>query len=51
VIHPGTSTGTPVLALLIGSPGVTGLALFCLIPSLPGIALHLWLSARRHAAP
>ncbi len=46
----GTTTGTPVLALLIASQGVAGLALFCLLPSVLGIVLHLWLSARRRAA-
>lgn len=42
----GTTTGTPVLAALIAGQGKAGLALFVLIPSVLGIAIHM-LQARR----
>lgn len=47
----GTTTGTPLLALLLAGQGIGGLALFVLLPSALGIALHLWLSARRSTSP
>jgi len=43
----GTTTGTPLLAALIAGQGVAGLALFVLIPSLLGIALHGFQARRR----
>lgn len=45
----GTTSGTPLLALLIAGQGAAGLALFCLLPGLLGIALHQLQSARRRA--
>ena len=45
----GTTSGTPLLALMIAAQGVNGLALFVLLPSLAGIALHGWLMLRRRA--
>lgn len=42
----GTTTGTPLLAALIAGQGVTGLALFIILPSLLGAAVHS-LQARR----
>jgi DHA1 family inner membrane transport protein len=45
----GTTSGTPLLAALIAGQGATGLALFCLLPAVAGIALHRWQSARRRA--
>lgn len=36
----GTTTGTPLLAALIAGQGVPGMALFVLLPSVIGIALH-----------
>ncbi len=42
----GTTTGTPLLAALIAGQGAAGLALFIILPSLLGVALHS-LQARR----
>ena len=44
----GTTTGTPVLALMVGAMGPSGLIAFCLPLCLAGIAVHL-LQARRRA--
>lgn len=43
----GTTTGTPLLALLLVQAGVTGLALFILGFSALGIAAHAWQARRR----
>lgn len=43
----GTTSGTPLLAALIAGQGVPGMALFILIPSLLGIALHQIQAQRR----
>ncbi len=43
----GTTTGTPILALILGASGVTGMALFFIAFSALGIALHHWLHRRR----
>lgn len=43
----GTTTGTPLLAALIANQGVSGMALFVLIPSILGIALHQIQARRR----
>jgi len=45
----GTTSGTPLLAALIVGAGTTGLALFVIVPSLLGIALHHWLAGRRRS--
>ncbi|SNS16064.1 Predicted arabinose efflux permease, MFS family [[Luteovulum] sphaeroides subsp. megalophilum] len=45
----GTTSGTPLLAALIAAQGARGLIFFVLLPSLAGILLHQWLSARRRA--
>lgn len=47
----GTTTGTPLLAALIAGQGIGGLALFVLLPSLAGIAVHHWLARRRQVIP
>jgi len=44
----GTTTGTPILALMIGAMGPSGLVAFCLPLCLAGIALHA-VQARRRA--
>ena len=44
----GTTTGTPMLALIVAQAGVTGLALFLVAFSLLGIVLHQ-VQARRRA--
>ncbi|PLL13726.1 MFS transporter [Tabrizicola sp. TH137] len=44
----GTTTGTPLLALMIGAMGPSGLIAFCLPLCLAGIAVHA-LQARRRA--
>jgi MFS family permease len=46
----GTTTGTPMLALILGTSGITGLALFLIGFSALGIALHHWQTRRRHGA-
>ena len=43
----GTFTGTPLLAALIASYGINGLAAFAFVLSLAGIAVHAWLKRRR----
>jgi MFS transporter, DHA1 family, inner membrane transport protein len=43
----GTTTGTPLLALILAQAGIAGLSLFLLGFSLLGIALHHWLGWRR----
>ncbi|WP_022703483.1 MFS transporter [Pseudorhodobacter ferrugineus] len=43
----GTTTGTPLLAALIAGQGVSGMALFVLIPSVLGIAFHQIQAHRR----
>jgi MFS transporter, DHA1 family, inner membrane transport protein len=43
----GTTTGTPLMALIVTQAGISGLSLFLLGFSLLGIALHQWLSWRR----
>lgn len=43
----GTTTGTPLLALIVTQAGISGLSLFLLGFSLLGIALHQWLGWRR----
>ncbi|MGO4910081.1 MFS transporter [Pseudorhodobacter sp. W20_MBD10_FR17] len=43
----GTTTGTPLLAALIAGQGVTGLALFIILPSLLGAAVHSLQAWRR----
>lgn len=43
----GTTTGTPLLALLLVQAGLTGLALFILGFSALGIAAHAWQARRR----
>ncbi|MFN3953073.1 MAG: MFS transporter [Pararhodobacter sp.] len=47
----GTTSGTPLLALMIAGQGVHGVALFVLLPSLAGMGLHAWLSMRRRIHP
>ncbi|RUS59099.1 MFS transporter [Pseudorhodobacter sp. E13] len=47
----GTTSGTPLLAALIAGQGVAGMALFVLIPSLAGIALHQYQAHRRRILP
>ncbi|MGP3697093.1 MFS transporter [Rhodobacter sp. NSM] len=46
----GTTSGTPLLAALMAGHGGRGLIFFVLVPSLSGILLHQWLSARRRAS-
>jgi MFS transporter, DHA1 family, inner membrane transport protein len=43
----GTTTGTPLLAALIASFGINGLAGFAFLLSLGGIVIHAWLKVRR----
>ncbi len=43
----GTFSGTPVLAALIASFGINGLAGFAFLLSVGGIAMHGWLKVRR----
>jgi MFS transporter, DHA1 family, inner membrane transport protein len=43
----GTTTGTPMLALIIAASGITGLTLFLITFSALGIALHHWQARRR----
>jgi MFS transporter, DHA1 family, inner membrane transport protein len=43
----GTTTGTPMLALILTHSGITGLALFLICFSALGIALHHWQHTRR----
>ncbi len=43
----GTTTGTPMLALILAKAGVSGLALFLVGFSALGIALHQWQARRR----
>ncbi|MGL4321494.1 MAG: MFS transporter [Paracoccaceae bacterium] len=43
----GTTTGTPMLALILGSAGVTGMTLFLISFSVLGIVLHHWQARRR----
>jgi DHA1 family inner membrane transport protein len=43
----GTTSGTPLLAAIIAGQGISGLALFILLPSLAGIALHQAQAHRR----
>jgi MFS family permease len=47
----GTTTGTPLLAVLIAGQGVGGLAAFVILPSLMGIAVHQLLNRRRRVIP
>lgn len=47
----GTTTGTPLLAVLIAGQGVVGMALFVILPSMLGIVLHRWQAARRRLLP
>lgn len=46
----GTTTGTPMLALILGAAGITGLALFVIGFSALGIALHHWQTRRRQGS-
>jgi len=43
----GTTTGTPVLALLIGALGIGGVLLFVAPLCLGGVLMHQWLAGRR----
>ena len=43
----GTTTGTPMLALILTHSGITGMALFLICFSALGIALHHWQAGRR----
>ncbi len=43
----GTTSGTPILAMLIAAYGINGLGAFVLLLSLGGIAMHAWLQMRR----
>jgi MFS transporter, DHA1 family, inner membrane transport protein len=43
----GTTTGTPLLVLLLSGFGMTGLLLFLLVPSLWGVVIHQILRHRR----
>lgn len=43
----GTTSGTPLLALIIAGQGVPGMALFIIIPSVIGIAVHQIQAHRR----
>ncbi|MGB8818966.1 MAG: MFS transporter [Rhizobiaceae bacterium] len=43
----GTTSGTPILAVLIANYGINGLAAFAFVLSFGGIAVHAWLKARR----
>ena len=43
----GTTTGTPLLALILTQAGVSGLALFLIGFSALGIAIHSWQARRR----
>ncbi|MFM2390801.1 MAG: hypothetical protein RLZZ437_2356, partial [Pseudomonadota bacterium] len=43
----GTTTGTPMLALILAHSGITGMALFMICFSALGIALHHWQHVRR----
>ena len=43
----GTTSGTPILAMLIASYGIDGLGAFVFVLSLGGIAMHAWLKWRR----
>ena len=47
----GTTTGTPLLVLLLSGFGATGLLLFIAIPSLWGVAIHQILRHRRRVTP
>ena len=46
----GTTTGTPVLAWLIGALGIGGVVLFVVPLCLGGVLMHQWLAARRAGA-
>ena len=43
----GTTSGTPILAMLIASYGINGLAAFVFVLSIGGVAMHAWLKWRR----
>jgi DHA1 family inner membrane transport protein len=43
----GTTTGTPMLAVILAQSGAAGLAVFLLLFSALGIALHAWAARRR----
>jgi MFS transporter, DHA1 family, inner membrane transport protein len=43
----GTTTGTPMLALILGASGITGMTLFLIAFGALGIALHQWQQRRR----
>ncbi len=43
----GTTTGTPMLALILGSAGITGMTGFLILFSALGIVLHHWQHRRR----
>ena len=45
----GTTTGTPLLALILAQAGATGLAVFLVVFSAAGIVLHSWAAHRRRA--
>ncbi len=45
----GTTTGTPLLALILAQAGAAGLAVFLVAFSALGIALHAWAAHRRAA--
>ena len=45
----GTTTGTPLLALILAQAGASGLAVFLVVFSALGIALHGWAAHRRSA--
>ena len=43
----GTTTGTPVLAWLIGASGINGVLLFVVPLCIGGVVMHQWLAGRR----
>ena len=47
----GTTSGTPILALLIASMGPTGVITFALPLCAAGIAVHAWQARRRTRQP
>ena len=47
----GTTTGTPLLALILAQAGATGFALFLIGFSALGIAIHTWQARRRLNLP
>lgn len=47
----GTTTGTPLLAALIAGQGLSGMALFVILPSFLGLILHQIQARRRRILP